>query len=119
MQDEVRTAEAIPLLLNGCKDDPFNPCTYLSLKFGLFMSLLWFLTLLSPAVIREWSLFACRNICEQNEENQLLIANLKASGIMPSVELEQMGFRAVLEETGKVRLEKVGEDQLAPEPSSK
>lgn len=30
MQDEIRTAEGIPLLLNGCKGDPFNPCTCLN-----------------------------------------------------------------------------------------
>lgn len=59
--------------------------------------------------VREWSLFACRNICDRNEENQNVIANIKVSGVMPSVELEQMGFRAVLENTGKVRVEKVEE----------
>lgn len=113
MQDEIRTAEGIPLLLNACKDDPFNPCTcinYVHYPYDKPYANMSYL------VVREWGLFACRNICEQNDENQQLIANLKASGVMPSVELEEMGFRAVLEETGKVRLEKLDEDLAAPKP---
>lgn len=39
-QDEVRTAEGIPLLLNGCKDDPFNPCTCMTFRFDLSFQLL-------------------------------------------------------------------------------
>lgn len=43
-----------------------------------------------------------------------MIASMKMTGVLPSVELEDMGFKAVLEETGKIRLEKVDMTEEPP-----
>ena len=52
-QDQLRRLGGIPLVLNHCIIDERNP------------------------LIREWSLVAIRNICEDNGENQQFIASLK------------------------------------------
>lgn len=57
--------------------------------------------------MREWSLFACRNICESLEENRQEISKLKAQSIVSTSELEQMGLKATIENTtGKVTINK-------------
>jgi hypothetical protein len=46
---------------------------------------------------------------------------MKMSGVIPSVELAQLGFKAIMEDTGKIRLEKVDgtEDvEVVQKPSS-
>jgi len=47
-----------------------------------------------------------RNLCENNEENQAVIAGLKTQGILASEELERLGLQAKLENSGKVTISK-------------
>jgi len=57
--------------------------------------------------VREWSLFAIRNLCEYNEENQKYISDLKAQGLAPEAneDLQNYNMRATFDEdTGRVRL---------------
>lgn len=80
VQDELRNMGALPLILNGCRSDDNNP------------------------LVREWAIFAVRNICEDNDENQRYIADLKPQGVAENPDLDKMGLKAVLDEsTGKLK----------------
>lgn len=80
VQDALRISGALPLILNGCRSDDNNP------------------------LVREWAVFAVRNICEDNDENQRYIAELKPQGVAENPDLEQMGLRAEMDPaTGKLR----------------
>eukprot|EP01132_Coremiostelium_polycephalum_P000883 gene883-1106_t len=68
-QNEIRELGGIELVLNHARFDVKNP------------------------YIREWSLFAIRNLLEGNEENQKLIENLKMKGIANQEELEALGIQ--------------------------
>lgn len=46
-------------------------------------------------VITQWSVFAIRNLCEDNQENKAVIAALKMEGLSDSVSLlNEMGVTA-------------------------
>ncbi|KAJ3414302.1 Ataxin-10 [Chytridiales sp. JEL 0842] len=80
-QDEFRHVGGIPVLLNHCQIDDANP------------------------FIKEWSLFALRNVLDSNLENQALIAALQPQGIAPDDgTLAQAGMKVELDESGKVRI---------------
>ncbi|KAJ3130255.1 hypothetical protein HK098_004302 [Nowakowskiella sp. JEL0407] len=78
IQNEVRVLGGIPLILNHCRHDAANP------------------------FIREYAIFAIRNLCENNLENQRLIASMEAKGVEQDPELENVN--AYLDENGKLRL---------------
>jgi hypothetical protein len=61
-------------------------------------------------VIKEWSIFAIRNLCENNLENQSLIASLEPQSIAPDESgiLASAGVQATLNPNGKVRVGPVG-----------
>ncbi len=56
--------------------------------------------------IKEWAIVTLRNLCENNVENQAVIASLKTQGILASDELERLGLQAKLEDSGKVTISK-------------
>ncbi|KAJ3201630.1 hypothetical protein HDU67_001174, partial [Dinochytrium kinnereticum] len=60
--------------------------------------------------IREWSIFAIRNLCENNPKNQALIASLEARGMAPDDGmLAAAGLKARITPDGKVKIGPVGE----------
>ncbi|EGG15188.1 ataxin-10 [Cavenderia fasciculata] len=65
-QHEIRELGGIQLILNNCRIDPNNP------------------------YIKEWGVFAIRNIMENNEKNQQLVQDLKMQGVANQNELESM-----------------------------
>lgn len=79
-QDRVRELNAIPLMLQQCNLDFKNP------------------------FLREWALFAVRNLCEQNSENQAVIASMKLQSVRgDDADLRALGLEVVLE-NGKINV---------------
>ncbi|KAG5882825.1 hypothetical protein JTB14_033196 [Gonioctena quinquepunctata] len=68
LQNLARTAEVIPIILDSCNIDARNP------------------------FITQWSILAIRNLCENNAENQKVIAGLHQQGTVSSDVLEEMGI---------------------------
>jgi hypothetical protein len=79
VQDALRTMGALPLVLNGCRSDDNNP------------------------LVREWAIFAVRNICEDNDENQRYIADLKPQGVAENPDLDRLGLKAEVDASGKLK----------------
>ena len=80
-QDEIRRLGAIPLVLASTQLDDKQP------------------------MAREWGLFAIRNLCEDNLENQKEIGDLKPTKVMAiPPELQKQGVSVTLDEaTGKIK----------------
>ncbi|XP_049817060.1 ataxin-10 isoform X2 [Aethina tumida] len=68
MQDLTREAEIIPVILECCNIDARNP------------------------FIMQWSIFAIRNICENNVENQKIIGGLSKIGTVSNDVLKKSGI---------------------------
>lgn len=66
----MRIHEGIVPILNGCQYDEKNPCIYNYLYF-MHDQLTFYVDL------REWSIFAIRNLCENNSDNQAIIESIK------------------------------------------
>ncbi|KAI9318191.1 spinocerebellar ataxia type 10 protein domain-containing protein [Dichotomocladium elegans] len=81
MQDRVREAGGIPLILAQCKIDDANP------------------------YIREHAVLAIRNLLDDNRENQALISEMEPIQAVQTDDLSRMGLTARLE-NGKVKLSK-------------
>ena len=58
--------------------------------------------------IAQWSVFAIRNLCENNPLNQQLIAGLRARGVCPPDEeaLRASGGEVEVGEDGRIRVKK-------------
>ncbi|KAJ7398715.1 Ataxin-10 [Pitangus sulphuratus] len=67
-QDKVFELDGIPLILDNCSIDDNNP------------------------FVNQWAVFAIRNLTEQNERNQELIAGLEEQGLAEGSALESMGL---------------------------
>ncbi|XP_027760055.1 ataxin-10, partial [Empidonax traillii] len=67
-QDKVYELDGIPLILDNCSIDDNNP------------------------FVNQWAVFAIRNLTEQNERNQELIAGLEEQGLAEGSALESMGL---------------------------
>lgn len=67
-QDLFREIDGIPLLLDCCNIDARNP------------------------LILQWTIFALRNLCEGNTENQDIIRNCKKEGVPDNPMLQEMGL---------------------------
>ncbi|KAI8850218.1 spinocerebellar ataxia type 10 protein domain-containing protein [Chytridium lagenaria] len=81
VQDEFRCLGGIPIVLNHCRIDDSNP------------------------FLREWSIFAVRNLCDNNPKNQALIASLEARGMAPDDgTLAAAGLKARVTSDGKVKV---------------
>lgn len=80
VQDLVREAEIIPVLLDCCNIDARNP------------------------LIMQWVIFAIRNICENNQDNQEFISSLHHEGTVSSALLEEMGITLHGDESGKIKI---------------
>ncbi|KAF2074136.1 hypothetical protein CYY_004539 [Polysphondylium violaceum] len=72
-QDEIRELGGIELILNHCRFDVKNP------------------------YIKEWSVFAIRNLCEENQKNQMVIENLRNQGVANAEELESLGIKVEMQ----------------------
>lgn len=85
VQDEIRQKGGLYTVLQQCVVDDQNP------------------------LLREWGLWAVRNLLEGNEENQKEIGGLEIQGGGSSPEIEAMGLRVVVTPaTGRPRLENIG-----------
>ncbi|XP_017682180.1 PREDICTED: ataxin-10 isoform X2 [Lepidothrix coronata] len=67
-QDKVYELDGIPLILDNCSIDDNNP------------------------FVNQWAVFAIRNLTEQNERNQELIAGLEEQGLAEGSALDSMGL---------------------------
>ncbi|KAJ3326612.1 Ataxin-10 [Blyttiomyces sp. JEL0837] len=100
VQDEFRKIGGIPVVLNHCNIDDANP------------------------FLKEWSIFAIRNLCENNTENQDLIAGMKPQGLSnDSVtgqggSLEAMGLRASMTSEGRIRVGPSGSRDVSAEAAA-
>ncbi|XP_071510738.1 ataxin-10-like [Diadema antillarum] len=54
------------------------------------------------ADIREWAVLCIRNLCENNVENQTVIASMENQGVAGNKAISELGIKAVLREDGKV-----------------
>ncbi|KAK5576124.1 hypothetical protein RB653_007265 [Dictyostelium firmibasis] len=82
-QDEIRELGGIEIILNHCRFDVNNP------------------------YIKEWSVFAIRNLCDDNLENQHLIENLKIKGVASNNELKDLGIEVGVTENGTIKFKNV------------
>lgn len=56
-------------------------------------------------LVREWAVWAIRNLCEDNEEVQEIVAGLKMQGFANNDELDHLGIRIDFDTaTGKLRV---------------
>ncbi|XP_071407599.1 ataxin-10 isoform X2 [Pithys albifrons albifrons] len=78
-QDKVFELDAIPLILDNCSIDDNNP------------------------FVSQWAVLAIRNVTEQNERNQALIAGLEDQGLAQSSALHSLGLEMERQE-GRVLL---------------
>ncbi|XP_069663004.1 ataxin-10 isoform X2 [Haliaeetus albicilla] len=67
-QDKVYKLDGIPLILDNCSIDDNNP------------------------FVNQWAVYAIRNLTEQNERNQELIAQMEEKGLADNSALESMGL---------------------------
>ncbi|XP_010408516.1 ataxin-10 isoform X3 [Corvus cornix cornix] len=67
-QDKVYDLDGISLILDSCSIDDNNP------------------------FVSQWAVYAIRNLTEQNEQNQALIAHMEQKGLADSSALERMGL---------------------------
>uniref|UniRef100_A0A8C3C1N3 Ataxin-10 n=1 Tax=Cairina moschata TaxID=8855 RepID=A0A8C3C1N3_CAIMO len=67
-QDKVYELDGIPLILDNCSIDDNNP------------------------FVNQWAVYAIRNLTEQNERNQELIARMEEKGLADNSVLERMGL---------------------------
>ncbi|XP_053170051.1 ataxin-10 [Scomber japonicus] len=84
-QNKVRVLEGIPLVLDNCNIDSNNP------------------------FISQWSIFAIRNLLENNTQNQELVASLERRGTADYSALRELGFQ-VEERDGSLLLKTVRKD---------
>ncbi|XP_052546657.1 ataxin-10 isoform X1 [Tympanuchus pallidicinctus] len=68
-QDKVYELDGIPLILDNCSIDDNNP------------------------FLNQWAVYAIRNLTEQNERNQQLIAQMEEKGLADNSALESMGLQ--------------------------
>ncbi|KAK4883771.1 hypothetical protein RN001_000042 [Aquatica leii] len=85
-QDEARELDCIPLLLDCCNIDARNP------------------------FIIQWTVFTIRNLCENNLENQAVIASMSQQGIVDSATLNEIGL--MLNDDGSNKISIVPLDAL-------
>ena len=77
---QVRELKGIPIILQQCNIDSKN------------------------AFINQWAIFAIRNLCEDNQENQAVIASFKNQGVADNEALAKLGYEAVVRDDGQVYL---------------
>ncbi|GAQ85150.1 hypothetical protein KFL_002210150 [Klebsormidium nitens] len=66
----------------------------------------------SSPYLREWALFAVRNLCEGNERNQNEIAGLEVRGGANTAETEAMGYRVEVDtKSGRPKLVNIAADE--------
>ncbi|KAM9311485.1 ataxin-10 [Gastrophryne carolinensis] len=78
-QDKIYQLEGVPLILDNCSIDDNNP------------------------FLNQWAIYAIRNLTENNEKNQELIAKLERQGLADTSMLKSMGLH-VEERDGKLVL---------------
>ncbi|XP_069484289.1 ataxin-10 isoform X2 [Ambystoma mexicanum] len=78
-QDKILQLDGIPLILDNCSIDDNNP------------------------FLNQWAVYAIRNLTEQNEENQAVIAQMERQGLADGSALKSMGIQ-VEERDGKLTL---------------
>ncbi|XP_078529953.1 ataxin-10-like isoform X2 [Lissotriton helveticus] len=81
-QNKIHQLDGIPLILDNCSIDDNNP------------------------FLNQWAVYAIRNLTEQNEENQAIIAQMERQGLADGSLLRSMGME-VQEQDGKLILKSV------------
>ncbi|PWA27033.1 hypothetical protein CCH79_00018006 [Gambusia affinis] len=89
-QNKVRELDGIPLILDNCNIDSNNPC--ILSKF-----------------ISQWAIFAIRNLLENNQQNQELVAAVERRGPVDHSALRELGF-LVEERDGSLLFKTVRKD---------
>ncbi|CAL1568939.1 unnamed protein product [Knipowitschia caucasica] len=84
-QDKVRELDGIPLILDNCNIDSNNP------------------------FINQWAIFAIRNLLENNQVNQTVVASLEQRGAADYSALRELGFE-VEQRDGGLLLKTVRKD---------
>ncbi|XP_077034360.1 ataxin-10 isoform X2 [Agelaius phoeniceus] len=79
-EDEVYDLDGISLILDNCSIDDNNP------------------------FVSQWAVYAIRNLTEQNEQNQALIAQMERKGLADSSALQSMGLE-IQQRDGKLILQ--------------
>nr|XP_054487778.1 ataxin-10 [Agelaius phoeniceus] len=79
-QDKVYDLDGISLILDNCSIDDNNP------------------------FVSQWAVYAIRNLTEQNEQNQALIAQMERKGLADSSALQSMGLE-IQQRDGKLILQ--------------
>lgn len=59
--------------------------------------------------IREHAILCIRSLLQGNPANQKIVEGLNARGTVPSEVLDKHGYEPVIDEKGRVRLQRVGE----------
>lgn len=78
-QEEFRECGALPLLLSHCRIDDNNP------------------------LMREYALFAVRNILVNNPTNQDLVKGLEAKSIVKEEDIDRLGVQVELDDKGRLK----------------
>ncbi|ORX53846.1 hypothetical protein BCR36DRAFT_396510 [Piromyces finnis] len=87
VQDEIRELGGLPLVLANCNIDNNNP------------------------YIKERSVFAIRNLCHKNPENQKIINSLEAKGVDKNANLDELGIDAEIDKDGKLRVKRLSKKE--------
>ncbi|RDD41597.1 Ataxin-10 [Trichoplax sp. H2] len=88
IQDEIRILGGIPLLLNQCRFDVCNP------------------------FVTQWCILAIRNLCDENIENQNVIAELNIKGVVNSTALNELGLEVTMQ-SGRIRVKQKEHDNAS------
>lgn len=106
VQDLVRHHGGVQAVLNQCKIDDDNPCMS-SLLFRLLFRRICRADCSSD--IREHAILCIRSLLQGNIENQKIVEELNAKDTVPSEVLDKHGYEPYIDEKGKVRLRRSGE----------
>ena len=80
VQDRVRECGGLPVVMNLCVIDDYNPCESHSKTLILLDSVLMDLRLSSYLDLREHAIFALRNLLHGNLESQAVVDRIRAIG---------------------------------------
>ena len=89
------------MILNQCSLDMLNPCihdTFASQNNRTKLSLNKLVD------ITQWSIWTIRNLCEENPDNQAVIAKLEQRGVANSDVLKEMGSEVVVGDDGRLKV---------------
>ncbi|GBG29024.1 Ataxin-10-like [Hondaea fermentalgiana] len=96
--------DLLRVVANSCFRRPSNQDAVREFENGLFIVLNQCNVDERSPFLREWGIVAIRNLCEGNEENQRVIAELRVQGTVQTSVLDKAGLRVELDESGKPKV---------------